>query len=51
MELPVLLPSVEEQKAVGEYFRNLDFIISSKRQKLDKLRQIKQACLNKMFIN
>lgn len=40
-----------EQKAIGEYFRNLDSVISSKRQKLAKLRQIKQACLDKMFVN
>lgn len=45
---PSLLP---EQKAIGEYFRNLDTLISAKRKKLAKLRNIKQACLDKMFVN
>lgn len=42
---------LKEQQAIAEYFRNLDSVISSKRQKLAKLRQIKQACLDKMFVN
>lgn len=50
-QMPILFPQLEEQKAIGEYFRNLDDVISSKRQKLAKLRQIKQACLDKMFVN
>lgn len=48
----VLYPkSLDEQKAIGEYFRNLDSLLSAKRQKLVKLRNIKQACLDKMFVN
>lgn len=48
----ILYPeSLDEQKAISEYFRNLDALISTKRQKLAKLRNIKQACLDKMFIN
>lgn len=44
-------PTLDEQKAIGEYFRNLDSLLSAKRQKLVKLRNIKQACLDKMFVN
>lgn len=51
MELPVLLPSFAEQEAMGNYFHNLDELITSKRLKLAKLRNIKQACLDKMFVN
>lgn len=51
MELPVLLPSLSEQQAIGEYFCNLDSLLSAKREKLSKLRNIKQACLDKMFVN
>ena len=51
MELPVLLPEISEQKAIGEFFRNLDALLSSKHQKLTKLRNIKKACLDKMFVN
>lgn len=48
----ILYPqSIDEQKAIGEYFRNLDSLLSAKRQKLVKLRNIKQACLDKMFVN
>lgn len=51
LALPVLLPSKKEQKCIGEYFRNLDDLISAKRQKLTKLQHLKQSCLDKMFIN
>lgn len=48
----ILYPqSIDEQKAIGEYFQNLDSLLSAKRQKLVKLRNIKQACLDKMFVN
>lgn len=41
----------KEQRAIGEYFRNLDAIISAKRKKLEKLQNLKQSCLDKMFVN
>lgn len=48
----ILYPeSLVEQKAIGQYFRNLDELISAKRQKLAKLRNIKHECLDKMFVN
>lgn len=51
-DMPIYFPeSIEEQKAISDYFRNLDSLISTKRQKLTKLRNIKQACLDKMFVN
>lgn len=40
-----------EQKAIANYFHNLDSLISAKRQKLEKLQNLKQSCLDKMFIN
>lgn len=40
-----------EQSAIGEYFLNLDSLLSAKRQKLDKLQNLKLSCLDKMFIN
>lgn len=51
LDLPILLPTVAEQQIIGEYFRNLDSLLYAKRQKLVKLRNIKQACLDKMFVN
>lgn len=51
MQLPVFLPSLDEQRAIGEYFRNLDELIAAKRKSIVKLRNIKKACLSKMFVN
>lgn len=48
---PIPYPAFEEQKRIGEYFRNLDAIISAKRKKLEKLQNLKQSCLDKMFVN
>ena len=45
-----LVPSFEEQKQIGSFFRNLDNQISIQEQRLEKLKQIKSACLDKMFV-
>jgi type I restriction enzyme, S subunit len=42
--------SGEEQKIIGTYFRSLDELISQHAIQLQKLQQIKSACLEKMFI-
>lgn len=39
-----------EQQKVGNYFRKLDELISQHSTQLDKLKQIKSACLEKMFV-
>ena len=46
----VLVPSIEEQKCIGNYFTSLDRQISLQSQRLKKLKQIKSACLDKMFV-
>lgn len=46
----VLVPSIEEQKCIGNYFTSLDRKISLQSQRLEKLKQIKSACLDKMFV-
>lgn len=51
LDMEVCIPTdKEEQKAIGEYFRNLDKQISLKTQRLEKLKQIKSACLDNMFV-
>ncbi len=51
-ETMVAFPSsLNEQRAIGEYFRNLDELIAAKRKSIVKLRNIKKACLSKMFVN
>ena len=46
----ILVPSYAEQQKIGAYFRNLDQQISLQTQRLEKLKQIKAACLDKMFV-
>jgi type I restriction enzyme S subunit len=49
-ELPLLLPTVNEQTAIGNYFQKLDALINQHQQQITKLNNIKQACLSKMFV-
>lgn len=49
-ELPVLCPVISEQVKLGEYFKSLDELINRHSQQLTKLKNIKQACLEKMFV-
>jgi len=44
------LPSLEEQNKIGLYFQNLDNLITLHQRKLEKLKNIKKACLEKMFV-
>lgn len=46
----VKIPKFEEQQKIGTYFRTLDELISKHTTQLQKLQQIKSACLEKMFI-
>ncbi len=42
--------SIEEQQQIASYFTSLDKQISLQTQRLEKLKQIKAACLDKMFV-
>ena len=42
--------SKAEQQAIASYFTSLDHQISLQSQRLEKLKQIKSACLDKMFV-
>lgn len=46
----ILVPSYEEQKVIGAFFENLDKQIALQTQRLEKLKQIKSACLDNMFV-
>lgn len=46
----VNIPSNEEQMDIGNYFQKLDSLINQHQQQITKLKNIKQACLNKMFV-
>ena len=40
----------QEQQKIASYFRNLDRQITLQARRLEKLKQIKAACLDKMFV-
>ena len=42
--------SFDEQKAIGDYIENLDRLITLHQRKLEKLKNIKKSCLEKMFV-
>ncbi|WP_350595193.1 MULTISPECIES: restriction endonuclease subunit S [unclassified Pseudoalteromonas] len=48
-KLDVAFPSIEQQKAIGTFFKNLDNQITLKQHKLDKLITLKKAMLEKIF--
>lgn len=43
-------PSHTEQTQIGTYFRQLDALISKHATQLQKLQQLKSACLERMFV-
>lgn len=43
-------PMLEEQQQIASYFTSLDKQIALQTQRLEKLKQIKAACLDKMFV-
>lgn len=46
----IMLPSEEEQKKIGDFFAQLDQLITLHQRKLEKLQNIKKAYLNEMFV-
>ena len=47
----VIFPSRDEQEKLVRFFTTLDKLIAKLEAKLDKLRKLKQALLEKMFVN
>lgn len=46
----IYIPSYDEQKQIAQYLQSLDTQISLQTQRLEKLKQIKSACLDNMFV-
>ena len=46
----ISIPSKEEQKIIGLYFKHIDNLITLHQRKLEKLKNLKKACLEKMFV-
>lgn len=49
-KLPITIPSYDEQRPIGIFFKQLEDTINLQQQELEKLQQTKQAFLQKMFI-
>ena len=50
LKQPFLTPSINEQQKIASYFTTLDRQITLQTQRLEKLKQIKAACLDNMFV-
>ena len=48
-KMEFMIPSEEEQQKIGEYFSNLDNLITLHQRKYDKLTKVKKSMLEKMF--
>lgn len=47
--IPIQCPKYEEQKRIGDYFRNLDSLITLHQRKCESLKSLKKSMLQKMF--
>lgn len=48
--MPVRIPSLDEQQAIGAYFSNLDNLIATHQEKISQLETLKKKLLQDMFI-
>ncbi len=49
-EKEVAVPSLPEQQKISAYFRSLDALIAARREEIEKLKQMKKALLERMFV-
>jgi type I restriction enzyme S subunit len=50
VEMPIPYPSLEEQSKIGDFFEQLDNLITLHQRNLDNLLLLKKALLQKMFV-
>lgn len=50
LDMDILVPSIKEQKKIGDYFVQMDKQISFAQLEVDKLQNLKKALLEKMFV-
>ena len=46
----IMIPNYAEQRQIGAYFKSLDNLITLHQRELEKLKNLKKACLEKMFV-
>ena len=49
-KMPILIPTLPEQEAIGSFFQDLDKAIAKQEEKVNQLKESKQTLLRKMFI-
>ena len=49
-QMPIPLPYIDEQRKIGELLTRLDHLITLHQRELEKLKNLKKACLEKMFV-
>ncbi len=49
-KMPIYVPEQEEQQQIASFFNSLDSQITLQTKRLEKLKQIKSACLDNMFV-
>ena len=50
MDIEIPVPIMSEQHQIGEYFRNLDYLITLHQRKLEELKNMKKTLLQQMFV-
>ena len=49
-QMPIPTPHIEEQQKIGVFLTSLDALITLHQRELEKLKNLKKACLEKMFV-
>lgn len=49
MDFPITMPSKIEQVKIGEYFRDIDKLITLHQRKCEEIKTLKKYMLQKMF--
>lgn len=49
-DMPIPCPNLQEQESVGRFLYSIDNLITLHQRKLEKLKNIKKSCLDKMFV-
>lgn len=50
LDLELSIPELDERKSIGEYLTSIDRLIDAEVLRLESLRKLKVACLEKMFV-
>ena len=49
-KMPILIPSIDEQKKIGDLFTHIDHLITLHQRELEQLQNVRETLLKKMFV-